>query len=83
MTKMTETKTKIVRLGVAIAHGYAHHQRNPWRIRKGQCEVGTPAFTKNGQPRLVKGEIKLVWRTIEQREAEATWSSTGWILDKP
>lgn len=74
-------KTPTTRLDEALAHGTARHERSPWRIRKGKCQVGAPVV-KDGLPKKTKdGDLVLTWRPVTEDLAKRTWSSTGWILE--
>lgn len=76
-----KTKTATSKLVDAIDHGEAHHERSPWRIRKGKCQVGNPVLSSTGSPIMHKGALRLTWREITTEAAMSLWRSTGWILD--
>lgn len=68
-------------LDEALAHGKADHRYGyPWRIRKGQPQVGVPRFDENGEP-LLKGEkLVLDWEDIPVDQAHQAWVKVGWVL---
>ncbi len=72
------SKETTVSLREAIRHGEARYYKPglPWRIRKGQPEVGVPKARKDGSPSKV-----LKWYVMDMDDALAIWYQNGWILE--
>lgn len=70
-----------VSLDEALAHGDADHRHGyPWRIRKGQPQVGHPRFNDEGEPKMRAGKLVLDWEDIPVGQAHRAWVKAGWIL---
>ncbi len=81
MATKKRTTTGPTRLDDALEHGDAHHERSPWRIRKGKCQVGRPVLDSEGNPKKKAGKAVLTWHNISKAQARKDWMPSGWILE--